>query len=137
MSENINLRPISELPEVESVSVGDKFLLNSGGEAKLIDASKMGGGGGTIYAELEFATDSDSDNIARVYADEAHSNMLTYDQAKEKLKSGAALIYADLEVTAVVTPLTIIYRNYMKSFIMLAYYEGVVPFIVLCADSIT
>jgi hypothetical protein len=93
MNENINLRPISELPEVESISDGDKLLLNSNGEAKLIDASKVGGsgGGGTIYVEM-IEVDETFDNAAFVcYADAEHTQQLTYEEGKKLLIAGAGV----------------------------------------------
>lgn len=61
----INFKPINEVPEVAEISAGDKLLINSGGAAKQIDASKfsMGGGGGSvIYA------DGNEDITARITA---------------------------------------------------------------------
>lgn len=46
---SINVKPINEVPEIETLSDGDKLLVNNNGAAKQIDASKVGGsGGGTI-----------------------------------------------------------------------------------------
>ena len=133
-----NFRSINDVPVAGSLASGDKVILNSGGIAKQIDASKLGGsgGGGTIYAEMEFATDAYTSNIISVYADESHSNMLTYDQAKEKFKSGAVLFGTAFDMITVVTPLALIYNEGTKTFTMMACFEDIMPFNVLCADSI-
>lgn len=92
MSENINLRPISELPEVESVSEGDKLLLNSNGEAKMIAASKVGGsggGGGTVYLQAVEIAEDLSEGTIMCYADEALTQPIDYETGKKLFMAGA------------------------------------------------
>lgn len=56
----INFKPINEVPTIEALAEGDKVLVNSGGTAKQIDASLVGGsGGGTVIYIKDFTEDTD------------------------------------------------------------------------------
>lgn len=91
----INFKPINELPEIESVSEGDKLLVNSGGTAKQIDASKFaesgsGSGGGSAPAYLKSLDDEFADMPAyAAYKDEGMTQMMTYAEGLAAAKGGA------------------------------------------------
>lgn len=134
MSETMNLRPFSNLPETDAIKEGDKVLVNQDGIAKQLDAGKIGGsGGGTIYGEL---TTDTSGNIVVVYADEDHNTQLTYEQAKQMFKGGAVIFGTLNSVSAIVTPLMVALSDEAKAFQMIACVEDIVAFVVICADSI-
>lgn len=135
MSETMNLRPFSNLPETDEIKEGDKVLVNQDGMAKQLDASKISGsGGGTVYGELTVAT---SVNIVVVYADENHNTQLTYEQAMQMFKGGA-IIFGTLDgVPAIVTPLAVVPNDEARAFQMIACVEEIALFTVICADTIT
>lgn len=56
----INFKPINEVPTIEALSDGDTLLVNSGGTAKQIDASLVGGsGGGTVIYIKDYTEGTD------------------------------------------------------------------------------
>lgn len=59
----MNLKPINEVPEIESLQEGDKILINSNGAAKQVAASKVGGlpTGGEPHQQL--VTDKDGNTM--------------------------------------------------------------------------
>lgn len=101
----INFKPINELPEIESVSEGDKLLVNSGGTAKQIDASKFaesgsgsgngsGGAAGVIYIDVSVEMEGE-DGIVTImsgaFSDVSLSTPYTYEQGKALLLCGNAM----------------------------------------------
>lgn len=139
MAENINLRPVGELPEAESISDGDKALLvDVNGVAKQIPASKLGGSGGgghTIYAEATLDGTGGNNNLVYIYWDEAHSNAIKYDEAKQLFKSGVVIWGTLNGMSAALTPLTIIPVDEAKMLRMVACPENIMFFAVICADT--
>lgn len=134
MSETMNLRPFANLPETDAIKEGDKVLVNQDGMAKQLDASKIGGsGGGTIYGIPTVAT---SGNIVEVYADENHTTQLTYEQAMQMFKGGAVIFGTLDSVSAIITPLAVVLNDESRAFQMIACVEEIMPFVVICADSI-
>lgn len=135
MSETMNLRPFSDLPETDAINEGDKVLVNQDGMAKQLDANKIGGsGGGTIYGKLTTAT---SGNIVEVYADEDHNTQLAYEQAKQMFKGGAVIFGTVDGVSAIITPLAVIPTDEARAFQMVVCVEEIALFVVICADTIT
>lgn len=107
MDENINLRAISELPEVEAISDGYKALLvDANGMAAQIPANKLGGsGGGTIYLEgIDYSVNENGaieDLACKCYVDEALTSALDYETGKKMLMGGAgAYLKSDLLIGA-------------------------------------
>lgn len=139
MAENINLRAVNETPVVEAVSDGDKALLiDANGMAKQIPANKLGGsggGGGIIYTEITMS-DGTTDNTARLYADVARSQMLTYEEAKEMFKSGAIICVPENGMDIFVTPLMVVPVEEMKFFQVFMLIEQAITFGAFCSDSI-
>lgn len=92
----INFKPINELPEIESVSAGDKLIVNSGGAAKQIDASKVGGSGGgsadIIYVDGSGFNLESQEFHAMAYADKDMTTPMTYAQGKAALLAGNAIM---------------------------------------------
>lgn len=92
----INFKPINELPEIESVSAGDKLIVNSGGAAKQIDASKVGGSGGgsadIIYVDGSGFNPENQEFQAMAYADKEMTIPMTYAQGKAALLAGNAIM---------------------------------------------
>lgn len=89
---SFNFKPINEVPEVESISDGDKVLINSNGTAKQIDASKIGGGGGgggTVYLNVLNITEDLSEMTVQCYADEELTQAIDYETGKKLFMSGA------------------------------------------------
>lgn len=82
---SINFKPINEVPVIDGFSDGDMVLVNSGGTAKQIDASKVGGGGGSAPVYLQ----PSSDTAATAYKDEAYTQMMTYAEGEAAAKNGA------------------------------------------------
>lgn len=89
---SINTKPITEVPVIEELSEGDKLLVNSGGAAKQIDASKVGGsgggGGGIIYC---LPIDGTEDNIfvsCHKSAARTESDIMTFVEFEELVSSG-------------------------------------------------
>ena len=107
MADTINLRAINETPVVEAISDGDKALLvDANGMAKQSPANKLGGsggGGGIIYGVLTMS-DGTTDNAVMLYADEANSQMITYEEAKEMFKSGAIMYTVSEGGVVFITP---------------------------------
>ena len=99
----INFKPINELPEIESVSDGDKLLVNSGGMAKQIDASKFAGSGsgsgsggaaGVIYIDMSEQMEGEDGimtTISGAFSDVSLSTPYTYEQGKALLLCGNAM----------------------------------------------
>lgn len=101
---SINFKPINEVPEITELAEGDKLLVNSGGTAKQIDASKVGGKGGggsaPIYAVMVGGDDESGAFGLLSYADADHTQMLTYDQGVEMLL-GVCTVVVDAEMAGV------------------------------------
>ena len=139
MAENINLRPAGETPVVEAISDGDKALLiDANGMVKQIPANKLGGsgGGGIIYAVLTMSDDT-TENTARLYADEANSQMLTYEEAKEKFKSGAIMYGVSNGMSVFITPLMVVPLEETKAFQIAVLVFGTAAEVAgLCSDSV-
>ena len=97
------LKPINTLPVAESVSEGDKILINSGGVAKQIDASLVGGGGGmtAIYAKPAV----DNETAVMAYKDADYTQQMTYAEGKKAFENGAFLILKENGMNA---PLTVL-----------------------------
>lgn len=97
----INFKPINELPEIESVSEGDKLLVNSGGTAKQIDASKFaesgsgsGGAAGVIYIDMSEQMEGEDGimiTTSGAFSDVSLSTPYTYEQGKALLLCGNAI----------------------------------------------
>ena len=87
------LKPIKNLPVAESVSEGDKILINSGGVAKQIDASLVGGGGGmtVIYAKPA----DDNGVTVMAYKDADYTQQMTYAEGKKAFENGAIAILTE------------------------------------------
>ena len=96
---NINFRSINEVETAEFLADGDKVILNSGGITKQIDASRIGGGGGILYAQMISTTE------CYLYADEGHTQMLKYSEAKKAIMLGATTITELSGNMVVITPL--------------------------------
>lgn len=92
MAGNINLRPVGELPEAESISDGDKALLvDANGVAKQIYANKLGGaGGGIVYTDADLFS-GETQITATAYTDEALTQPMDYAAGKKLLMGGAAM----------------------------------------------
>lgn len=89
----INFKPINELPEIESVSAGDKLIVNSGGAAKQIDASKVGGGGSADIIYVDASGVGEGTTIQTVaYADKGMTAPMTYAQGMAALLAGNAIM---------------------------------------------
>lgn len=90
----INFKPINEVPEITEISEGDKLLVNSGGEAKQIDAGKVGGSGGASAEVIHIAVEdmSAASVEAPAYADADMTQMMTYEQGKAALLAGNAIL---------------------------------------------
>lgn len=89
----INFKPINELPEIESVSAGDKLIVNSGGAAKQIDASKVGGGSSADIIYVDASGLSEGGMAQTVaYADKDMTIPMTYAQGKAALLAGNAIM---------------------------------------------
>ena len=97
------LKPINTLPVAESVSEGDKILINSGGVAKQIDASLVGGGGGmtVIYAKPA----DDNGTTVMAYKDADYTQQMTYAEGKKAFENGALLILTENGMNAPFTVL--------------------------------
>lgn len=94
----INFKPINELPEIESVSAGDKLIVNSSGAAKQIDVSKVGGSGGSadiIYVDGSGFNPENQEFHAMAYADKDMTTPMTYAQGKAALLAGNAIMMAN------------------------------------------
>lgn len=84
----MNFKPIGEVPEVQALAEGDKLLVNSGGMAKQIDASKVGGSGGgsaPVYVQLG----AELTEPVMAYKDEAFTQPMTYDEGVAALLGGS------------------------------------------------
>lgn len=90
----MNLKPINEVPEVETLQEGDKILINSNGAAKQIAANKLGGGGGmgTIYGEL---SPTDDGVLFVAHADKELTVPMTYAEGKAMIEHGGVRICLD------------------------------------------
>lgn len=85
------LKPINNLPVAEAITEGDKLLINSGGMAKQIDASLVGGSGGgmtVIYAK--YADENGATVMA--YKDADYTQQMTYAEGKKAFENGAIAI---------------------------------------------
>lgn len=85
------LKPINNLPVAESISEGDKILINSSGVAKQIDASLVGGGGGgmtVIYAKYA----DENEVTVMAYKDADYTQQMTYAEGKKAFENGAIAI---------------------------------------------
>lgn len=90
----MNLKPINEVPEIESLQEGDKILVNSNGLAKQIAASKVGGRGGgmgTIYGTVQMLDETISSAMLVAYADKEMTKPMTYAEGLTMLESGMRL----------------------------------------------
>lgn len=135
------LKPINNLPIAESVSAGDKILINSGGVAKQIDASLVGGsgsGGTVIYAQIMDA----SFGVVTAYKDAELTQIMTYAEG-QKAFSGIAIINADFGgMKAVLIPAAAIADDATKTFMAISFakyvmIEDATPIRVLFSDSVT
>lgn len=96
---SINFKPINEVPEVESLSEGDKLLVNSNGAAKQIDASKVGGsggGGGVFYAG---PGENENGLTFMVFADKELTKTMTFAEGMAVFESGPVVISVSFEGT--------------------------------------
>lgn len=89
---SINTKPITEVPVIEELSEGDKLLVNSGGAAKQIDASKVGGsggGGGVIIYGMMFGMEGENLNVTcHKSAARTESDIMTFVEFEELVSSG-------------------------------------------------
>lgn len=86
----MNLKPINDVPEIESLQEGDKILVNSNGLAKQIAAEKVGGSGGgmgTFYGEPAPGPDN-SGLMFTAYSDKELTVPMTYAEGKEMVENG-------------------------------------------------
>ena len=135
------LKPINNLPVAESVSEGDKILINSGGVAKQIDASLVGasGSGGTVvYAQIM----DETFGVVTAYKDAEHTQMMTYEEG-QKAFSGIAIVninsmgmkFALIPAAAFANEAT---KTFMAiSFAKFALVEDASPIRVVFSDSVT
>lgn len=93
----INFKPINEVPVVEELAEGDMLLVNSGGAAKQIDASKVGGsGGGTIIYLKDFTPDDSGSNATAAPCKDAEmTQVLSTAELAVAIASGPVVLYAD------------------------------------------
>lgn len=90
----MNLKPINEVPEIESLQEGDKILVNSNGAAKQIAAEKIGGSGsgvGTIYGEITPVNESNESFVMVAYADKEMNTPMTYEEGRAVFESAMRL----------------------------------------------
>lgn len=130
---SINFKPINEVPMIDEFSEGDTVLVNCGGTAKQIDASKVGGGGGGIvYISSEFSGEM---VYAPAYADSELTTQLTYEQGIA-LCSGGALIEANMEgQVAWVTPLAAIPMADAKAIMCFCMVESIIQIALIFSDT--
>lgn len=135
------LKPINNLPVAESVSEGDKILINNGGVAKQIDASLVGGGGsgGTvIYAQIM----NESFGVVFAYKDAGLTQWMTYEEG-QKAFSGIAIINIDfMGQKAALIPAAAIADDATKTFMTISFakfalIEDASPIRVVFSDSVT
>ena len=90
---SINTKPIAEVPVIEELSEGDKLLVNSGGAAKQIDASKVGsgGGGGVIYTRVTSDQVEGTQIACQAYADAEMTTLLSYEECKSIIYGGGSI----------------------------------------------
>jgi hypothetical protein len=92
MSMSINTKPITEVPVIEELSEGDKLLVNSGGAAKQIDASKVGGsgggGGGIIYCMPMGGTEESLNVSCHKSASRNETDIMTFVEFAGLVSSG-------------------------------------------------
>lgn len=95
------LKPINNLPVAEAISEGDMILINSGGVAKQIYVSLVGGGGGmtVIYAKNV----DDNGSIIRAYKDADYTQEMTYAEGKKAFENGAILQMVEAEMNVSLT----------------------------------
>jgi len=130
---SINFKPINEVPVIDGFSEGDMVLVNSGGTAKQIDASKVGGGGGgTIYASGEFSGEM---VMIPAYADPELTTQLTYEQGVA-LCSGGAVLSAEMSgQVAWLTPLAAVPILDSKTIMCICMAETMIQVMLTFSDS--
>ena len=103
----INFKPINEVPVAEELAEGDTLLINSGGTAKQIDATKVGGsGGGTIIYLKDYTPDeSDGNATASPCLDAEMTQVMSTAELAATIASGPVVLYTDaMGVAAWMTP---------------------------------
>lgn len=103
---SVNIKPINEVSVVEEVAEGDKILLNRGGVAAQIDASKVGGSGGgaaggAVYVDLTSALNGESSEaLVQAFVDIEMTTPMDYATGKNILL-GAGKLAQDFSAIAV------------------------------------
>lgn len=90
----MNFRNVNDLETVSKLNSGDKLLVNSGGVAKQVDASMVGGsgggGGGIVYTDADLFSEETS-ITANAYMDAELTQPMDYATGKKLFMGGAAM----------------------------------------------
>ena len=92
----MNFKKITDVPVLEEILEGDMLVVNHGGAAAQIDASKVGGSGGELLFPVFYvdggSNPSDGDDVnyvnGYVYSDYDCTQGVTFAEGLERLKKG-------------------------------------------------
>lgn len=93
---SMNIKPINEVPFIEALTENDSVLVNSGGVAKQIPASKIGGRGGggkPVYISIIEGDFSSESMVVKAFDDEALTSQLTFAEGVERFLGGSVLAF--------------------------------------------
>lgn len=130
----INFKPINEVPTIEALAEGDKVLVNSGGTAKQIDASLVGGsGGGTVIYIKDFTEGTDM-MTGSPCKDAELTQVMTTEELLAAFAAGPVVLSVTMgDVPAWMHPCVTMNQGGVISVLMMG--ESAMPFMYLCSDT--
>lgn len=115
---SMNIKPINEVPFIENLTENDSVLVNSGGVAKQIAASKIGGSGGggkPVYISIIEGDFSSESMVVKAFDDEALTSQLTFAEGVERFLGGSVLaLKSETEGASVVVSITPLFSSNMN-----------------------
>ena len=130
----INFKPINEVPTIEALAEGDKVLVNSGGTAKQINASLVGGsGGGTVIYIKDFTEGTDT-TTGSPCKDAELTQVMTTEELLAAFAAGPVVLSVTMgDVHAWMHPCVTI--NQGGTLISILLMDAAMQFVYLCSDT--
>ena len=130
----INFKPINAVPVTEELADGDMLLVNSGGTAKQIAASKVGGGGGGTMIYIKDFSIGDEQATGIPCKDAELTQVMSTAELLAAFDAGPVAVKVAIEgVGAWSTPFVTMQMGAVMSYLMLG--ESIAVLVYLCSDT--